>query len=537
MKGAKMYQVRIIGGTIVDGTGSEPYQGNVYVEGDRIALISPELLPAEETLDAAGLAVAPGFIDVHTHSDVAPWCAPGMESYAHQGVTTSINGNCGGSLVPHKPEDHDACAKARASAKYGRGFTGADYKATDVGSYLKEINGLAALNNGMLVGHGQLRNMCMSDPLRTEPTSEELEAMKQVLRENLRQGAFGLSLGLIYLPGTYAKTEELIELAKVVAEFDALVTVHMRNEGSKVFEAMEEMAQVARASGVRVEISHLKIGGWPGHGDELLERMDRYKAEGLRFTFDQYPYSASSTGLAVLIPKEVKQRPSAQVMELLKDDEQFDRLIRPALDAGFKIRTPEQILICFTRGRLPECDGKTIGEIGRMWNMSPTDTIRELLIRCNMNVQTVFFSMDPADCEKIARRMDVSVISDSSAFDFLSREVPGTPHPRNFGTFVRFLRLARERDLMPLEKAVRKMTGLPAEVFGIPERGLLKEGYFADITVFDPKTVSDNGDYLHPAELATGVKAVFVNGVKAFEDGRPTGSRSGRGLARPVADR
>ena len=531
-----MYQLRITGGTIVDGTGGRPYPGNVYVDGDRIALISPELLPAEETLDASGLAVSPGFIDVHTHSDVTPWCAPGMESYVHQGVTTSINGNCGGSLVPHRPEHHDACARDLSSTKSGRVFGGEDYKAMDVGSYLEEVNGKAALNNGMLVGHGQLRKMCMADPLRTLPTPEEMESMRQVLRENLKQGAFGLSLGLIYLPGTYARTEELIELAKVVAEFDALVTVHMRNESSKVFEALEEMAEVARASGARVEISHLKIGGWPGHGDELLERMDRYKAEGLRFTYDQYPYAASSTGLSVLIPKELKQRPSAEVLAMLKDDEQFDRLVRPALEAGFKIRSPKQVLIAYTRDKLPECDGKDIGEISEMWQVTPSDAIRRLLIDCNMNVQTIFFSMDPADCEKIARRMDVSVISDSTAFDFLSRKVPGKPHPRNFGTFVRFLRLARERNLLPLEKAVRKMTGLPAEVFGIPERGLLKEGYFADITVFDPETVSDNGDYLHPDELATGIRAVFVNGVKAFENGKPTGSRSGRGLARPLSD-
>ena len=529
-----MYQLGIIGGQVVDGSGREPYRANVYVEDGKIARITQELLPARETVDAEGLAVTPGFIDVHTHSDATPWCAPGFESYVHQGVTTSINGNCGSSLVPHRPEDHEKIAKDRTLSKYGDVFSGSSFTATDTAGYLKEINGICAINNGTLIGHGELRKMCMSDPLRTLPTEEELDHMCRVLRENLAQGAFGLSLGLIYLPGTYAQTEELIALARVVKEFDALLTVHMRNEGSGVLEALEEMATVARATGVHVEISHLKIAGWPGHGDELLERMDAYKAEGLNFSYDQYPYSASSTGLAALIPSSLKQRPHEEVMRMLVEDERYEKELKDILEKQYQLRPANRVLIAYTRGRAPECDGKNMEEISRMWQLSPAEATRQLLIKTNLVCQTIFFSMEPDDCRKIASRMDVAVISDSTSFDFLSRPVPGLPHPRNFGSFVRFLRLAREQKLMPFEKAVYKMTGLPAKVFEIEGRGLIREGYYADLVVLDPETVSDNGDFQHPARLSSGIRRVFVNGVLAFADGKMTGSRSGMGIAREV---
>ena len=526
------FQLRIVNGNLLDGSGKKAFQANIYVEGDRIALISPELFPAEKEIDAAGLTVAPGFIDVHTHADVCPWCAPGYESYIHQGVTSVISGNCGGSLVPHRPEKHDAIARAKVKSKYGDVLTGGSFTATDVAGYLKEITGLGAVNNGILVGHGTLRELCMEDPTRIIPSEEEIEAMKEALRENIRQGAFGMSLGLEYVPGAFAETEELIELAKVAKEFDVPVTVHMRSEGPKIFEAIEEMARVARESGAHVHISHFKIGNFPGNMDRMLKTVDGYLAEGLNMTFDQYPYTASSTGLSYVTPKEFRGKSVKEMLEILQDDARYEAEVLPGMKKEMARRRPESVVICYTRGRAPECDGKNLLEIGALWGTDVYETIRRILIKTDTVCQVAFHSMIKEECAQIAKRLDVSVISDSSAFDFISGTVPGVPHPRNFGTFVHFLRWAREDHLLPLEKAVYKMTGLPAATFKVKERGLLKEGYFADLVIFDPETVSDNGDYQHPAALSTGIHTVIVNGTVAFENGRPTGSRTGVGLTR-----
>ncbi len=526
-----MYQYGIVGGSIVDGTGKAPYRANVYFENDRIAKITAELLPAEKIVDAAGLAVAPGFIDIHTHADVCPWLAPGYESYVHQGVTSVISGNCGGSLVPHRPEDHEKKARSNGVSKYGDNLLNRNFTATDAASYAKEITGLGAVNNGMLVGHGELRKMAMADPNAEYPTPEELNAMKEILRENLRQGAFGMSLGLEYIPGAFAHEEELIELAKVAKEFDVPVPVHMRSEGPKVFEAIDEMARVARGSGAHIHISHFKIGNFPGQMDRMMKTVDGYLAEGLNMTFDQYPYTASSTGLSYVTPKEFRGKPVSEMLRILEDDVLFAEL-KPGIEKEMSRRRPGTVVICYTHGAAPECDGKNLLEIGEIWGTDVYETIRRILIKTGTVCQVAFHSMIKEECAVIAKRMDVSVISDSSAFDFISKEVPGTPHPRNFGTFTHFLRWAREDKLMPLEKAIYKMTALPAATFAIRDRGQLREGFFADAVVFDPETVTDHGDYQHPAALSTGVKAVFVNGTPAFENGTPTGSRTGIGLLR-----
>ncbi len=526
-----MYQVGIIGGTVVDGTGKDGYKANVYFGKDRIARITPEILPAERTIDAAGLTVAPGFIDVHTHADVCPWLAPGYESYIHQGVTSVLSGNCGGSLVPYRPGDRDRKAAASGQSKYGTTLLDKPFTASDVASYAKEISGKGAVNNGMLVGHGELRKMAMADPNAEYPSEEELEKMKEILRENLRQGGFGMSLGLEYIPGAFAHEAELTALAKVAKEFDVPVTVHMRSESRQVFEALDEMARVARGSGAHIHISHWKIGNYPGHVERMLETADGYLKEGLHMTFDQYPYTASSTGLSYVTPKEFRSRPAAEMLRILKNDQEFAEL-KKGIAAEMSRRRPETVVICYTHGAAPECDGKNLEEIGRLWGTDVYETIRRILIKTGTVCQVAFHSMIKEECAMIARRMDVCVVSDSSAFDFISKSVPGVPHPRNFGSFTHFLRWAREDGLMPLEKAVYKMTGLPAATFSVRERGQLQEGFFADVTVFDPETVTDHGDYRHPAELSSGIRAVFVNGVSAFENGRPTGSRTGIGLLR-----
>ena len=525
-----MYTLRIVNGTIVDGSGRAPFKANLFIDGDRIARISPALYPAEKEIDASGLVVAPGFIDIHTHSDMSPYCAPGFESYIHQGVTTTISGNCGGSFVPHKAEAHERKVKGGAGARYKGKLP--EVSATDTASYLEEVTGICANNNGMLVGHGALREMCMADYKAELPTPEELAAMKDVLRHELENGAFGLSMGLIYVPGVYSRTEELIELAKVVAEYDSIVTIHMRSEADNVFEAVEEVGRIGRESGAHVHISHFKIMSalhW-GKADRLLAQVEALQKEGVKIDFDQYPYLASATPLSSCLPSWVRKLTHEEQLALLNDPERYKQAI-PGIEAdAHYVIGPQNILVANTCGKATQYDGKFLSEVAADMGTEPIEAYRRLMVMTDISTRGVYFSMNREDALKIARRTDVSVISDSSAMDMITGEIAGVPHPRTANSFVRFLKINREEKLMPLETAVYKMTGLPAAQMKIQERGLLKEGYFADVTIFDPETVADNGTFMEPCKVATGIDRVLLNGETVWADGKPTGARPGRGI-------
>ncbi len=527
-----MYRYALINGTLVDGTGAAPRRANLYVEGDRISRITPEILPAEATIDVSGLAVAPGFIDIHTHSDLSPYCAPQFESCVHQGVTTCLSGNCGASFVPHRPEEHARKIAGRAASFRPEWIP--DIRATDVNGYLEEITGRCANNVGLFVGHGALREMCMADPKAARPTEQELERMKALLRHELEAGAFGMSLGLIYVPGIYSGTEELIALARVAAECGAAVPIHMRSEAEHVFEAVQEVGRIGRESGAHVHISHFKImyaGLW-GAADRLLEQADALIREGVQLDFDQYPYLASGTPLSTCLPAWVRKLDHAAQLALLEDAAQFAQAA-PEIeaDAHFVIG-PERVLVASTCGCCPRYDGKFLSEVSADMGTSPIEAYRRLMIETDLRAWGCYFTMDRRDALKIAARTDVSVVSDSTAVDMLSRGLVGVPHPRTFNSFVRFLKLCREERLMPLEKAVYKMTGLPAAQMRIPCRGVLKAGNCADITVFDPHTVADNGTFQRPDAVASGIARVMLNGEWVWADGRPTGAKSGRGIRR-----
>ena len=530
-----MFRYALMNGTLVDGSGAPPVRANVYIEGDRILRVTPEVLPAGTAVDASGRVVAPGFIDIHTHSDLSPYCAPGFESYIHQGVTTSICGNCGGSFVPHRREDHAACIEARAKGRFRPEWI-PEIGATDTASWLAEATGRCANNVGMLVGHGALREMCMADAKATRPTAAELAAMKAALRRELAAGAFGLSMGLIYVPGVYSETEELIALAKVAAEFDAAVTVHMRSEADHIFEAVREVGRIGRESGAHVHISHFKNmcpALW-GSAQRLLEEADAMIAEGVELDFDQYPYLASSTPLSTCLPAWGRRLDRAALAALLADPAQFARMA-PEIEAEphFALGA-DRILVTTTGGGCPQYDGKYLSEVSADMGVAPIEAYRRLMVASDCGAWACYFAMDRRDALPIAARRDVAVISDSTALDMLSRGVVGVPHPRGFNSFVRFLRLNRELGLMPLEAAIHKMTGLPAAQMRIAGRGLLREGCFADVVVFDPATVADNGDFSRPCAVASGIERVMLNGEWVWADGAPTGARPGRGIRRAV---
>ena len=530
-----MFEIALRNGMLMDGSGAAPRRANVYVSEGKIARVSGETLPAESVFDAEGLVVSPGFIDVHTHSDLSPFGAPGFESYVHQGVTTCLCGNCGTSFVPHRPQDH----ARKIDDAFRAHFHGVppEIRAMDIDGYLQEVTDRCANNVGMFVGHGALREMCMADPKAARPSPEELSAMQALLRRELEAGAFGLSMGLIYVPGIYSATEELIELARVAAEFGATVPIHMRSEADHIFEAVREVGRIGRESGAHVHISHFKIMSnalW-GKAGELLALADALREEGVELDFDQYPYLASATPLSTCLPGWVRRMDRASQLALLADPGEYARAIPEIESDPHIVIGPDRVLVTSTCGYEPAWDGKTLAEVAEMLGVPAIEAYRQLMHRTELAARGCYFTMLREDALEIAARLDVAVISDSTAADMLSRGLVGVPHPRACNAFVRFLRMNRELDLMPLEKAVYKMTGLPASQMGIAGRGLLREGYWADITVFDPGTVADNGTFSNPGVVASGIARVMLNGRWIWADGAPTGVTGGRGLRRGQA--
>jgi len=528
-----LFDYAIKNGLIVDGTGAAPYKATIYIEGEKIAGISEDAsLDAKEVIDAAGLAVAPGFMDMHTHSDVTPYCAPDFETALTQGITFHLAGNCGASMIPEAAgENHGKRGSTSAKSRFG--MESLDYRATDFASYRDEINenGLA-INFSTLIGHDRLRIEVLADSKADIPTEEEMQGMEKLLDTQLSQGALGLSFGLTYIPGTLAKTEELIRLAKVVAKHDAIISVHMRSEDAAVFEALDEMGRVSVESGAHVHISHFKLmqpAQW-GKADELLARFDEWRAKGARFTADSYPYLAAGTGARALMPLELKKS-ITKAMEVLGDDAKFAEVRDEIMNNINSYGGPECITLCPKNGKCPEILGKSIAESAEIYGLEPIEAFRKAMYNSGCSISARYHAMCEEDTFKIAKRMDVAVISDGHGYNNVSVGANGMPHPRAAGSHSRFLRLVRENDLMPLEKAVYKMTKLPAGIMKIKNRGVLAEGNWADVTVFDPEKITDCATFAEPALPAKGVHYVFVNGTKAFENGKTTGSRAGRCLA------
>jgi len=530
-----MFDYAIKNGLIVDGTRREAYNATVYIKDGLIAEISADSsLPSAKVIDAVGKIVAPGFIDLHTHSDLAPLCAPNFESAVHQGVTFNMMGNCGSSIVPNSPATHNRKFETSSSSRYSLRLTGEETNAGDVATYLATVDEQSvAIHVGTLVGHGTIRNEIMGEEDRA-PTLHELEQMKRLLDVNLAQGAFGLSLGLTYVPGTFSNTAELIELARVVQEYDAVLAVHMRSEGAGIFTAVEEMLTVARETGVKLHISHLKLM-WEvqwGKTEALLKMLDDGRAEGLCITADQYPYCASSTGLKSLLPSFAK-RGSRQEFEARFADPEIYRLIKQGVEQSIVMRGgPQNVTVANTRGRIPVADGKHLGELADMWNISPADAYCRVIRTCEGNVSAIYHAMNPADMLEIMKRIDVCVGSDGFAHDFLTKPILGKPHPRSVGTFPRFIQTVRENNLMSIENAVYKMTGLPAEIMGLPNRGVLKPGAAGDITVFDYTAVEDCASFESPSMKPKGIEHVFVAGKPVLLDGVQTSERNGRFITR-----
>ena len=534
-----MYDLILRGGTVVDGKRSQPYAADICIREGRIARIAPEGgEEAREVVDVSGLAVAPGFIDIHTHSDACPLVDYEPESKLHQGITTEITGNCGTSILPSLPENSREIVQYffDDTSMFSQVVLNEKDRSLDglygVEEYARAVaaHGCTA-NYGQLVGHGTLRGAVMGFVDR-DPEPEEMEQLKDLLERELKAGAFGMSLGLIYPPSAFCKREELVELAKVLKKYDALLTVHMRNEGPRIFQAVDEMIDITRRSGVHLQISHLKLMGKPqwGRSQELLDKIEAARQEGMTITCDQYPYTATSTSMTALLPKWAHDGGvSALVARVKAPDQRLkDETAAEMEDRG----GPAHVMVSGTHGYHPEWEGRTVAELAEELGLSPVDTVMHVLSACEGSVACIYFCINEDDMLNIMRDMRIALGSDGYGFSYDRSITRTNPHPRSFGTFPRFLRLVREHQLMPLEDAVYKLTGLPADILGLRDRGTLAEGRIADITVFDAERVRDTSEFTDSVRKPEGICHVLVGGEFALRQGRSAGGRKGAVIRR-----
>lgn len=515
------------GGTVLDGTGAPGRTADVAVADGRITAVG-ERLPAgtARVLDVAGAVVCPGFIDLHSHADFTVMATPGAPTQTAQGVTTLVTGNCGFSPFPLVPEH---AAELRELCAFLD--DGLSWEWSTAREYADAVDRLPlGVNIVPQVGHGSLRIAAMGTADRA-PTESELSRMRQLVRDCAADGVAGLSSGLVYPPGSYAATEELVALVtEMTAHGGRLHSTHMRNEGVRLLPAVEEALTIARRGGARLQISHLKAAGAASWGSvgAALELIDAARAEGLDVAADQYPYSASSTTLTSQLPDWAMDGGVAALLARLADPERYRRLETELAQGPFR---PERVVLAgLPEGPYDRYVGRSLADAAAALGRSPERTLLDVLAAHRAQVAIVSHSMSEDDVRLVMRHPAVAVASDGWVL-----HCPGTgrPHPRSFGTFARVLgRYTRTERNLGLPEAVRKMTALPASRLGWTDRGVLRPGAVADLAVFDPATVTDHATYDDPWRTATGVLHTLIAGRPVVEDGAATGTPAGRVLRR-----
>lgn len=521
------------GATVVDGTGGSAQVADVAVDGDRIVQVGTVVALAEDRLiDASGLVLAPGFIDIHTHSDVSVVADPACESKILQGVTTEVTGNCSFSPFPFSPD------RLELHTDHLRriGHPVPDLEWTDLDGYARVVHARPpALNTAPLVGHGTVRVAVLGVDQR-EATPDELAAMVRLLERDLDQGAFGFSTGLTHVPSAYGPEREVTELVRVVASRDALYSTHARIDNEREdFGSVREAIRTAKASGARLQYSHAAINHpdhW-GRAAEMAGVMEQARAEGLDVGFDVYPYDASSSSLTQYLPPWVQDGGTEAMRQRLSDPATLERAERE-LAAGWFGGIPwhwERVLLIRTGPGDERFVGKRIDEAAAEAGMSPAAFTLQLCLRHGNSAGVVLFYRTEEDMKTFLAHPLSVVGSDGSA---LPMDQGGLlPHPRGFGTYPRILgRYVREQGLLTLEQAVRKMTGAVAERLRLEDRGLIREGLVADLVCFDPETVIDRATFDAPTQAPIGVQHVMVNGGLVVENGRQNDLRPGRVLRR-----
>jgi N-acyl-D-amino-acid deacylase len=531
------YDVVIRHGTIYDGWGQSPFTGDLAIRGDAIAAVGNAGRARGWTeIDAAGLAVAPGFINMLS------WAVESLiedgrsQSEIRQGVTLEVLGE-GSSWGPLNEAMKEEWAQRQGHIRY-------DIEWTTLGEYLEYLARRGVSTNvASFVGSTTVRIHALGYEDRP-PTAEELNRMRELVSQAMEEGAVGLSSALIYAPACYADTEELVALAQVAAGYGGLYISHIRNEGARLLESLDELLHVARRTGVAAEIYHLKQSGranWPKL-DALVARVEAARAEGLAITADMYTYPASSTGLDAAMPPWVQEGGHRAWIERLQDPEIRRRVAREMRDPGDEWESsfqgagsPDNILLVgFKTEALKPLAGKTLTEVAAMRGVSPEEAVMDLVIEDDSRVGAVYFTMSEDNVRRQIALPWVSFCSDGASQAAEGVFLQSSTHPRAYGAFARLLgRYVRDEQVIPLEEAVRRLTSLPATNLKLQRRGSLTPGHYADVVVFDPATIQDHATFDRPHQYATGMQHVFVNGVQVLLDGEHTGATPGRVVRGP----
>jgi N-acyl-D-amino-acid deacylase len=522
-----MLDTLIRGARVIDGTGNSWFRADVGIEAGRISRLGAlNGEAAQQVVDADDAVLAPGFIDIHTHSDFTLPRFPRCESMVAQGVTTQVTGNCGFSPFPVVSERLELL---RRYTEFISGGLPWDWRSA--AEYFDYIDALPLANNVVpLVGHGALRIAAMGFENRA-PTGDELETMQRLAAESLEQGAFGLSSGLIYVPGTYAETPELIAMARVASRYGGFYATHLRSETEHLVAAVEEALTIGRDAGVPVELSHHKVMGQQNWGmvEHTLAMVDEARRDGLDVTLDQYPYTGSSTSIGAFLPTWSLE---GGVDELLRrlDDEADRTRIKQQTEASKPMAWDKVVVAGMRLPHHRRFEGMTIEAIGRELGREPLEAALDLAQEEGGLFPIIRFGMSEDDVRTVMRHPQVMIASDGHALNATDDTMP---HPRNYGTFARVLdTYVRGEGHLALEEAIRKMTSLPAQRLGLWDRGLVRPGCVADLVLLRPEAVKEEATFADPHRYASGVDRVWVSGIEVWREGRDTGAEAGKVLRR-----
>ena len=529
------FDLLITDGRLLDGSGNPWVRGDIGVKDGRIAAVAPSLAgaPARRVLSAGDRIVSPGFIDTHTHSDLMVLVEPALEPKVRQGITTDLLNQDGISVAPTRREHVTNWRRYIAGLD---GEPGLDWTWQSFDEYLQAVAAAKpGLNMASLVPQGNIRQWVLGLENRA-PNARELDQMKGLIGECMDAGAFGMSIGLIYLPCVFSATEELVELYRVVAQHDGIFVIHMRNEADYWLEAIDETLDIAARSGVKLLISHFKAVGRQ-NWDKMstaLEKLERARERGIDVSFDQYPYTAGSTILSAILPPWAMEGGTGPMLERLAVKDNRERIKReivaglPPAAGGWdnlaRCAGWEGIFITSVQTEANRwVEGKHLQEIAEQRRQEPADAAFDLLLEEGGNIGMIDFIASEA-CIKQALAHDLQMVCTDGLL------LGSKPHPRSYGAFPRVLRYAREEQVLSLQQAVRHMTSMPAQRLGLKDRGLLKEGYAADVVIFDPATVADRSTYMEPRQYPVGIPYVIVGGELVIDDGVHTGARPGKVL-------
>lgn len=534
---AETYDLIIRNGTIYDGSGRQPFAGDVAVKADKVAAVG-DLATATATreLNAKGLAVAPGFINMLSWATESLIHDGRSQSDLRQGVTLEIMGE-GESMGPLNDKMKREAREAQGDIKY-------EITWTTLGEYLDHLvqRGVSC-NVASFIGAATPRIHELGHANRA-PTREELERMKNLVRQAMREGALGVASSLIYAPGFYAQTDELIGLCQAAAEYDGMYISHLRSEGNTFLEAIDELLQISREARLPAQIYHLKAAGkanWHKM-DAAIDKIEAARRSGLKITADMYTYTAGATGLDAAMPPWVQEGGYKAWAERLRDPAIRARVLQEMVTPTDKWESlylmagsPDKVLLVgFKNEQLKPLTGKSLAEVAKLRGKSPEETAMDLVIEDGSRVDTVYFLMSEENVRKQLKLPWVSFNSDSASLAPEGVFLKSNPHPRAYGNFARLLgKYVRDEKIIPLEEAVRRLTSFPAETLKLDRRGALKPGYFADVVVFDPEKIRDHATFEKPHQYSTGVRDVWVNGVQVLKAGEHTGAKPGRVVRGP----